>query len=184
MSNMYKSGLGLMEPVALIGQNVVIHYLDEVIIRRVRFLEAIPPFQAIDLGAIAAQTTTPRTNVPNLAMPNGEFGQLRWYPLDNIQVRLFVPNAQGKYALRNLMVGADPNVVERDPCLHLTEFYVWEDNRPFVEALNYSDYPLAYARIIAMGFRFNVEKLTDEMVKKITDGIEPATHVWCSGKQM
>lgn len=182
--NMYGSGLGLMEPVARIGDNVAIHYLDTVSLRRVRFQEAIPPFQALDAGALAANTTTARTNVPNLSMADSEFGQFRWYPLDNIQVRLFLPQSQGKYILRNVQTALDPQVVNRDPCLHLTEFYVWEDNRPFVEILNYADYALTQTRIVAMGFRFNVEKIDTDLEKKILGGLEPVVHVWCSGRQM
>lgn len=187
---MYKSGLGMMEPVATIGQYVAVHYLDAIYIRRVRFLEAIPPFQAVDVGAIAAQTVSARTAMNNLEMPDSEFGQFRWFPLDNVQVRLWLPQSQGKSILRNIMVPVDPTIVTRDPCLHLTEFYVWENNRPFVECINYSDYAVAMSRVVVMGYRFNVEPVAPDAARRkeiesaIMSGSQPATHVWCSGKQM
>ncbi len=40
-------------------------------------------------------------------------------------------------------------VVERDPCLHLTEFNVWEDNNPWFAATNYTDYALNACRLVA-----------------------------------
>jgi len=181
--SMHKSGLGLMEPVALIGHNVAIHYGKELHLRRVTYMEAIPPFQAINVGAMVLQSVSIRTLIPNLGMLDNEFGQFRWWPLDPIQVRLFIPNSQAKHVLRNIMVPMDPTVIDRDPCLHLTEFYVWQDNQPSVEVINYSDYALTQTRIMAMGFRFHVDKLPPDLEKKISEGQEPVTQVWCSGNQ-
>ena len=182
-NHMYSSNYGLMQPIALMGQNVALHYLDQIYYKRIRFLEAIPPFQGVDVGAIAAQTVSARTQVTNLEVSDDEFAQFRWYPLDNVQVRLWLPQAQGKYTLRNLQIAVDPTVVTRDPCLHLTEFFVWEQNEPFVECINYADYAVTMSRIVFMGFRFVVEDVEAEQKKAIKDGREPATHVWCSGKQ-
>lgn len=181
---MYKSGVGLMEPVALIGQNVAIRYINELHIKRVTFVEAIPPFQALDVGAVAAQTRSARTAMPNLDLADNEFGQFRWYPLDDMQVLLWLPQAQGKSVLRNIMVPMDATVVHRDPCLHLTEFFVWEDNHPFVEVINYRDYPITMARIITMGFRYRVDDVTPEVKDAILKGDMPVTNVYCSGKQL
>ena len=176
----YKSGLGLMEPVALMQQNVCIHYLKEVYYRTIDFLEAIPPFQAIDIGAIALGTTAPRTAVPNLDMPDDEFGQFRWFPLDNAHCRFWLPGAAGKYTLLNFQGFVDPTIVNKDPCLHLTEFFVWENNRPSIEAMNGMDYPLRACRIVVMGYRFHTVKLTKDVVDGIKAGKEPCTYVWCS----
>lgn len=177
----HKSVGGLVEPVALVGHNVVIHYLNETHFRRVTFQEGIPPFQCIDLGALAAQTPSARTNIPNLELPDNEFGQFRLYPLDPVQLRVNLPPGMGKYYLKNIQVTIDPTIVDRDPDLHLTELFVWEDNRPAVEAVNFSDYALTAVRIIAMGHRFNTVELTKDVVAEVQAGRVPAVHVWCSG---
>ena len=184
MGNQYKSGLGLMEPVVLPGQNVAVHYPGTAVLYgQVSFFENIPPFQCIDVGAIAAQTVSARTNVTNLEVATSEFGQYRWYVIDNVQVRLFLPAAVGKSVLRNIQVPYDKQIIDRDPCLHLTEFCVWQDQRPAMEMVNFMDYAVAASRVIAMGFRFHVEEIKDgERIKLLREGREPITHIWCTGK--
>lgn len=183
MADLYphKSGLGLMEPVALIGHNVCILYGSVKNWRRVVYLEPIPPFQCLDLGAIAAQTTTPRTTCPNLQLLDNEFGQWRWYPLDNAQVRLWLPAADGRFVLRNTQGVVDPMITIRDPDLHLTEIFVWEDYNPWFEAINVMDYPLTQCRIIAQGFRYITTELPKTTVASIEAGAIPCVYLVASG---
>jgi hypothetical protein len=181
---MYKSGLGLMEPVAVVGQNVAINYLGKIHYKRVQYVEAIPPFQFLDIGAIAAATVSLRTSGANLQLADDEWGQFRWYPLDNAQVRLWLPQAQGKYTLLNIQSVVDNQIVQRDPCLHLTEFYVWQDNNPWFEAINFADYALTACRLIAQGYRFFGEDLEKSQVEAIKSGREGCTPIMASGKHM
>lgn len=182
MADLYphKSGLGLVEPVALIGQNVCVIYGTDKHFSKVEYLEPIPPFQALDIGAIAAQTVSARTPCPRLECFDNEFGQFRWFPEDNAQVRLFLPEASGRYTLRTLQVPVEPNIVDRDPDLHLTEFYVWGDRTPAFEAMNFSDYALNACRIIVMGYRFVIREMTSAEKGRVTQG-EPCTYVVASG---
>lgn len=181
----FKAQVGMFNPVALQDQNVCIHYQQSRYYRQVDFLESIPPFQAIDLGALAAQTVSGRTNLTNLDMPDEEFGLFRWYPLDNAQIRLFLPAGIAKFELKNIQVPVDYKTLQRDPNLVSTEFCVWEDNRPAIEAINGMDYALSAVRIVAMGYRFHtidLEKAEPALVERIKAGTEPCTHVWCSGR--
>jgi hypothetical protein len=177
----HKSGLGLMESVALIGHNVVVRYANQFFYRRVVYLEPIPPFQALNIGAIAAQNTSPRTQAVALQLYKNEFGQFRWYPLDNAQVRLFQPSADGRFILRQLQVAVDPTIITRDPCLHMTEFFEWEDRNPAFEAINFSDYALVQCRIIVEGYRFVTEELSADTVAKIKSGLVSAVNIVTSG---
>lgn len=183
MADLYphKSGIGLMEPVALINQNVCILYGGVKSWRKVNYLEPIPPFQFLDIGAIAAQTTTPRTAGTNLALLDNEFGQFRWYPLDNAQIRLWLPQADGRSVLRNIQGVVDKNIIERDPCLHLTEFFVWEDYNPFFEAINFMDYALTQCRLVAQGYRYVTSGLNAVTISRIQEGQEACTYVVASG---
>jgi hypothetical protein len=176
-----KSGLGLMEPVALVGQNVCIMMSASNEYRKVAWWEPIPPFQCLDIGAIAAQTQSNRIPATNLQLWDDEFGQFRWYPLDPVQVRLFLPQANGRYLLRNIQVPIDDNIVEKDPCLHLTEIFVWEDKNPWFEAMNFSDYAINTSRIMAMGFRFVTDPLPEDVIKAIKEGKEACTYIITSG---
>lgn len=183
MADLYphKSGLGLVEPVALINHNVCILYGSVKNWRKVIFLEPIPFFQCLNLGAIALQTTTARIACPNLAMLDGEFGQFRWFPMDNVQIRLFLPQTDGRYALRNVQVPVDETITDRDPCLHLTEFFVWEDKSPAFEAMNIMDYALTQCRIVAGGYRYVTVGLDKSSIAKIEAGQEACTYVVASG---
>jgi len=180
----HKSGLGLMEPIAQINHNVHIKYGDEDHYRRVTKFEPIPPFQAVNAGAIAAGATNANpTEIANLRLFDNEFGQFRWYPIDHMQVTLYLPSAEGKYRLKQLMVPVDEMVVERDPCLHLTEIFIWEDHTPWVTCLNYTDYNIARSRIIAMGYRYRLEdkELPDDVIQGIRSGSIPCVNLMCSG---
>jgi len=184
----FKAQVGMVDPVALQGQNVCIHYVQREYYRRVDFLEAIPAFQCIDLGALAALGISARTNVTNLDMPDNEFGLFRWYVIDDAQIRLYHPSGIAKWQLKNLQVPVDMNIVNRDPNLVSSEIAVWEDNRPAVEAVNGHAFALGAVLMIAIGYRFHTVDLQGgdyanaDLVKQLKSGAVPCTHVWCSGR--
>lgn len=175
----HKSGLGLIEPVALIGHNVCVKYANDNHYRKVIWFETIPPFQFLNIGALAAGIPSARTQAPNLQLWRNEFGQIRWYPLDDAQVRLYLPNADGRYNLRNLAVPVDPNIVTRDPCGHLTEIFVWEDRNPAFEAT--AGVALTQCRLIGYGYRFVTEELKKPVLDNVLAGKEPCVYVVASG---
>jgi hypothetical protein len=176
-----KSGLGYMEPVALIGHNVCVKYANDSHYRKVIWFEPIAPFEALDIGVIAAATTSPRTQAVNLQLWRNEFGQFRWFPLDTCQVRIYVPNADGRMQLRNIQVAVDPTIITKDPDLHLTEFYEWEDRNPAFEGTNYTALPIVHCRIQVMGYRFVTEALPSDKITKIQNGDLQCTYIVASG---
>ena len=187
----YKTQVGMFDPVALQHHNVCIHYVQKKHYRKVDFLEAIPPFQCIDITAgagLAAVAVTGRVNIVNLEMADEEFGLFRWYPIDDAQVRLYHPAGISRYQLRNLQIPVDMNILTRDPNLVSTELAIWEDNRPAVEAVNGHAVALGAVRLIAIGYRFhtvNLESGPDAdkgLVEKIKARTAPCTDVWCSGR--
>jgi hypothetical protein len=179
----FKAQIGMVDPVALQNQNVCIHYVQNAYYRKVDFLESIPPFQCINLGALAATSISARTPVVNLEMPDNEFGLFRWWPIDDAQIRLYHPAGVAKWQLRNLQVPLDMNIINRDPNLVSTEIAVWENNRPAVEAVNGHAFALGAVRLIAIGYRFHTAEIKDQAsLKRIQDGQEPCTHIWCSGR--
>jgi hypothetical protein len=175
----------MFDPVALQDHNVTIHYLNQVFYRRVDFLEGIPPFEAINLGALAANTVSPRTLITNLDMPDDEFGLFRWYPLDKTQIRFFLPQAVAKNQLKNIQVPIDYKTLERDPNLVSTEFAVWEDNRPAIEAINATGYLLSAVRVIFMGYRFHTVEITDKaLIAALQKRTEPSVDIWCTSRSV
>lgn len=189
----FKAQVGMFDPLALQNQNVAIHYVQNTYYRKVDFLEAIPPFQCIELTAglgLAATAVTARTNVPNLEMADEEFGLFRWYTIDDAQIRLYHPSGIAKNQLRWLQVPYDMNILFRDPNLVSTEIAVWENNRPAMEGINGHAFALGGVRIIALGYRFHTFSLESgkgqdsNLVRALKEGREPCTHVWCSGRGM
>lgn len=185
----FKAQVGMFDPIALQNQNVAIHYVSNTYYRKVDYLEGLPPFQCIDLGALAAVTPSGRIPVTNLEMPDNEFGLFRWYPIDDAQIRLYHPAGIAKWQLLNLQIPIDMNIVFRDPNLVSTEIAVWEANRPALEAINGHAFSLGGVRIIALGFRFHTINLEGtgvgadpDLVRALKAGKEPCTHVWCSGR--
>jgi hypothetical protein len=177
----HKSGLGLVEPVALINHNICVKYANDAYYRRVIWLEPLAPFQFLDIGAIAAATTSQRTQAANLQCWRNELIQLRWFPMDTAQIRVFLPNADGRMQLRNLQVAVDPTIVWRDPCGHLTEIFIWEDRNPAFEGINYTAVALAQCRLVGQGYRFITEALSEADVSKIRSGTMQCTYVVASG---
>ncbi len=207
----YKSTNGFMEPVALQNHLVAIHFVKDVIYRRVVFYEAITPTQVINLATpavpLAAGATSARTNVTNLDMYDNEFGQFRWYCLDNAQIRVFTPRGVAKGDLKTIQAVIPPNIGAINPDLSLTELFVWQDNRPSIEAINGGGVALNAVRMVAMGFRYRTEELGNPVTYEeaklvasmkqeqayqgkapaelITIGIQQSriscTHIWASG---
>jgi hypothetical protein len=177
----HKSGLGYVEPVALIGHNVCVKYGNDNHFRKVIWFEPISPFQFLNIGAVAANTTSAKVQAVNLQFWRNEFGQIRWYPLDTAQIRLYLPSADGRANLRNLQVPVDPTIVNRDPCLHLTEMFCWEDRNPAFEAINYTAVALAQCRLIGMGYRFVTAELDATEITRIKQGTLQCTYIVASG---
>src|SRR4030042_2174295 len=201
----FKAQVGMFDPIALQNQNVCIHYVQNAYYRKVDFLEGLPPFQCLNIGALGALAISARTNVVNLEMPDHEFGLFRWYPIDDAQIRLFHPTGMAKWQLRNFQVPLDMQIVVRDPNLVSTEIAVWQDNRPAMEAINGHAFALGAVRIIAIGYRFHTIEITEPVTAREKDLIDkmraepryqgkkeldlllqafkeerlPITHAWC-----
>ena len=173
-----------MEPIVLLNYYVQVKtYNSNVIFAQVDFFERIPWFQAIDMGAIAVQSTATKQNVTNLDLWDNEFGQWRWFPLDDAQVSLFVPAGVSKWQLKNITVAIDRSVILRDPALESTEFYTWQDQHAAMQALNFSNVALSACRIIATGYRFHVVPVTDPAITKaLNAGTLRYTTIQCAGQ--
>ena len=77
--------------------------------------------------------------------------------------------------------GGDPTIITKDPDLHLTEFYEWEDRNPAFEAISYTALPVNHCRIQVFGFRFVTEALDNAKILSIQNGNLQCTYVVASG---
>jgi len=203
MLRAYKAALG-MEPIALRNYYVEIIANTGTYYQKVAFYEAIPPFQVIDMCQSAPrgplQAATPLTpgalsaklTVINYGLWIGEFGQWRWFPLDDAQIQLFVPAGNAKWSLKNLQVGLDRAIIYRDPLLVSTEFCTWQEEWPAFQALNFTGYSLPACRIVTWGYRFHTNPIVEAPAQNsnapagtlagIKAGTIPCTPVFCKAQ--
>ncbi len=151
----------MMEPIAKVDWYVKVQTYRDTHFHQVTYRESIPPFQVLDIGALAAQTVSAITNAGNLDLRDDEFGQWRWFPLDNVMARINNPAGVSKFQLKFIQIGVEKSIIYRDPTLLSTEFYTWEDERPAFDGMNFSDYGLNACRFIVFGYRYKTVKLTD-----------------------
>ncbi len=159
----------MMEPIARVDWFVKVETYRDIHYRQVTYRESIPPFQVLDIGAIAAQIVSAVTNAGNLDLQDDEFGQWRWFPLDNVMARIYNPAGVSKFQLKNLQVGVEKSIIYRDPTLLSTEFYTWEDERPAFDGMNFSDYALNACRFVVFGYRYKTVEI-DEKAYIIIEG--------------
>jgi hypothetical protein len=172
MLRAFKAALG-MEPVALNNYYVQVIANTGTYVRKVSFYEAIPPFQVTDLcqssprgplqtaTALAAGTLSAKLTINNYGLWQGEFGQWRFFPLDDAQYFLFVPAGNAKWSLKNIQVGIDKSIFYRDPLLVTTEFFTWQEEWPAFQALNFTAYSLPACRIITFGYRYHTDPIVE-----------------------
>ena len=185
-----------MEPIALLDYYVkIMTFTKGAVWGKVDFYEAIPPFQWIDFAAatpwgplaaatpIAANTTNPKANITKLELEDFEFGQWRFFPLDNFMVQIFNPAGVSKWQLKNVQVGIDQQIIYQDPTLVSTEIFNYEDRYIAMAATNFSARPISTARIIGWGYRFHFKPLDEKSAEygKLINNQLPYTPIQCSG---
>lgn len=169
-----------MEPMTLLDSFVQIRTYGQKYWRKVVAMEAVPPFQALDIGAIAAGGTSAKINAGNLDLDDDEFGQWRYFPLDNVQLTCFNPAGVAKSQLKNIQVAIDRSIITRDPMLISTEICTWEDQRPAFQAVNFSGVALVACRIIVMGYRFMTNTVEPQDEMNLKNGRQQYTIIPCS----
>jgi len=158
----YKAGP--IEQIVMPGETVGLWVNKVYEFYKVQFVEGIMRSDpvALNLGAPAALGgVSAITQLTILQMPDLEFAQLRAEVLDDVSVLLYQGRADQRHKLQNVVATFSRMNREFDPCAHLTEFYEFEDNFAFVQAINNTAYVPAAARIVFWGYRFVLEALPE-----------------------
>lgn len=148
---------GLIEPIVEVGQRVLLVDREAYNLYMVAFIEPIPMSGPIILngGAIlAGATTASTTSQPVLDNNYGQFAQLRARVLDDIAVTVLQPQALARFTMKNVNAVITPFTALNDPDGHMTEFYIYEDDRIFVQIRNPHTVNLAQSRIAFWGFKY------------------------------
>ena len=187
MPDFYYAKPGPMTPIALVGHKVAIWAPPNWTTYRVLFREPLPRSAALlfDVGAVAAGVASAATALANLEMSGNppEMAQLRWYPLDDIRVRLSRGQADIRFKTQNIIAEADLFTEQVDRCLHSTEFVILGEDEPTLTVTNPSDYALAQTRVAFFGYRYILEslKFVSPKVEEVEKALAPITFVAAGG---
>lgn len=187
MAEWYASKPGPITPVALAGQNVAIWTPPVWVAYKVVFMEPYPLSNPLvfDSGAVAAGATANALQLTNLELTETppEMTQLRFFPLDDIRVRLTRGQSGTRFKSANITALIDRFTKMDDPCGHTTEFVVLTTDEPFIQVTNPTGYALTISRTIFYGFRFILEdlKVKHERVDQIEARVTPITFVAAGG---
>jgi len=150
---------GLIEPVVEPGHNVLLAAgADQgYFLYKVGYVEELGlshPF-VVNIGAIGAGVTAAVFNTTAiLDMEFGQLGQFRAAVLDDIHVTVLQPQATARFGAMNVNATLNAFALGRDPCGHQSEFYIFEQRRVFLRAVNPTIVPLVQARIAFWGFKY------------------------------
>jgi len=87
--------------------------------------------------------------------------QLRYVPLDDIEVTLKKPKTVKGYSTENVTFKVTPRIATIDPTLSLTEFFVFEDEKVYMDIYNPTKQSLVLCRVMFMGWYYILENIND-----------------------
>lgn len=172
---------GPIMPLAGPNENVLVHRDSLWFLYRVTGVEAVQPASGmiVDFGTIAAQATTSDQSLQTpLELGVNELGQFRIRVLDDIRLSVFQPRQAGRFTIKRVqtLVGLLGRI--NDPCGHLTEFYSYRDEYPFVDINNPGDSQLVISRAAFYGFRYKIELLSSHPLNELAKIPGPYTAVF------
>ena len=187
MADMYYAKPGPITPIALAGQRIAVWAGAHWEAFRIKYLEPLPRGAPLvfDLGAIAAlQDSNPTQLVPlTMSTDPPELAQLRFYPIDDVEVNLRRGQSDQRFKTMNLVARADVFTRRVDRCLHTTEFVVLKNDAPWLVHHNPTAYPILLSRTAFFGFRFVLDDLCKSFptVGEMEKALSPITFVAAGG---
>lgn len=120
-----------------------------------------------NFGALASGAATPNpVQATTLSFDTNRLAQVRCAVLDDIRVRIFQPNASGKFVNVNAHTEVSLMQAQYDPDASLTEFFVFEDKRPFLRVENPTGAALAQSRVLFWAVQYLLEPVSDMESKR------------------
>ncbi len=148
---------GPIEPVVEVGQNLLLVDRENYHLYQVSYIEPLSRSAPLifDAGALnAASVTTVQNTQTILDMQFGQLAQIRMRVIDDINVVVFQPQAIARQANKNQIANINAFSAIYDPWDSLSEHYIFEDQRIFLQITNPRRYNLAQTRISFYGFKY------------------------------
>jgi len=150
---------GELTPIVKYGENLYLIPLKKYF--SVMYVEPLPgdlkDFGALSAGEVAAGYT----QVTDMNMSEFELAQWRVKLLDDITLSIRQKQGVGKYITRNVMEQLEFRTAIYSGSGNMFEIYVYEDEAPWIQATNPTNYDIEKSRIFFEGFRYVLQELTD-----------------------
>jgi len=155
LPQLYIYKAGPVEPVVLPGETVGLYVNKQWQFAQVEYIEPIPRSDphVVDFGALAAAATSALTQLTLIEMASNEFGQWRMEALDDIEMTLWQGRSDGRLRSKNRMATVSRFTSLRDED-NSVEFFVFEDQHAWGQALNPTGYALTQGRVAFWGYRY------------------------------
>lgn len=156
----------VFEPVAQVDQNLYVFAPSRPKIHgfyRILFLEPLPEI-VHDFSALAAGADTGDVEVADLYQDDDNCANYRIFILDDVVLETKQPKALAKWTTRTATAHLDQMhgqyYAKRGH--HLTEVFVWEDEKLYFVVTNPIQYPIKKSRVLFEGYRYSIERLTEK----------------------
>jgi len=170
----YYSKPGPIAPLALVDEWLAIWLMTQWQCYKVMHEEPIPrsrqfvfDFGAVAAGAWSGNTSTAATLQQRSSPP--EAMQLRFYPLDDIEVLFYIGNADTRFMTARQTARADILTMQVDPFLHSTEVVVLTNSNPFINVFNPTGVALVQSRVQFFGYRYALDSETHKVFRTATE---------------
>lgn len=90
--------------------------------------------------------------------------QLRYVPLDDIEVVLKKPKTVKGYSTENITFAVTPRITAIDPSLGITEFFVFEDEKVYMDIENPTKQDAVLCRVMFMGWYYILENINQHVL--------------------
>lgn len=171
---------GPITPVAGVGEHILVRRVKNYYMYRVLYREGLPPSAPLmrDFGAVAAAATTAGVSLQTpLEMDDFHLGQFRVKVLEDIRLTIWQPRSIGRFQTKNIISQITKFTEIVDPCGHMTELFTFEDEWPFVDINNPTDYNLAVSRVLFYGFKYVLDKVGEYTEAQLPGISQPYTAV-------
>ena len=158
----YYAKPGPIAPLALVDEWIGIWLLTQWQCYKVMHYEPIPvsrQFQ-FDFGAVAAGAwsgNTDTTAVLQQRLNPPEAFQLRFYPIDDVEVLFYIGNADTRFMTSRRTARANVFTRLMDPDCYSTEVVVLTDSPPFINVFNNSGAALVRSVVQFFGIRYALD---------------------------
>lgn len=156
-----------------IKQNLAVWSMGRWQYYNVDYIEPLPgasSVSTINYGAVAASSSVAITELTQFDVDEHQLLQLRFYPIDDIEVRLWEARSQSRFSARSIQARATPLTRRDDPDLLTTEFNVLgRDRNAFIEVINNNPYALTRSRVVFLARRYILIPLAN-VVEQVDGG--------------